>query len=275
MQINTMELNKASRFIAVGSGKGGVGKTTITVNLCLELSRLGQKVLVIDGDLGLANVCISLGLDPEFTLEHYFSNQRRLEEIVIRGAYGLEILPGTSGSHHLTQLSEEQKHNFILDLQALGKDRDYVFVDMAAGLGSQVTFFSRLCPELILVTTPEPTAMGDAYGLFKVLQEASLKPQVWLIVNRAHSAWEARSVENKLRMAVRKFLGSHLDYLGYLPQDQAVMDSSRKQKPFVYEFPNAKASQNLFTVLYRLEGNELAASRNEGLWDKVLQFIHS
>ncbi len=265
-----------TRRIAVGSGKGGVGKTTMTVGLALELARMGRRVLLLDGDLGLGNVCISLGMDPETDLGEWLHSGLSLAELAVEGPCGLMILPGSSGEADLTSLNQEERHRFLAELHEFSASFDYLLVDMAAGLGTHVTFFCSLCRELILTATPEPTSMGDAYGLFKVLNEnPDLSPQVWLMVNRARSAWEARTVENKLRMAVRRFLAGHLDWLGWIPESREIQAATRRQKPFAFESPESLAAKHLLSMVHRLEGNEAEASRAEGFVEKVIGLIHS
>ncbi|MGD9124777.1 MAG: MinD/ParA family protein [Desulfarculaceae bacterium] len=232
------------RTLAVTSGKGGVGKTNLVVNLALELSRMGRKVLIIDADLGLANVDVVLGLNPKYTLADVIHGGKELSEVVLEGPGGIQILPGASGVSELAALSGDEKLMILQELDGFETRADTVIIDTAAGISDMVLYFNIAAQERIVVATDEPTSLTDAYAMIKVLMTRHQERRFKLVVNNVREAAQAKNVYRKLGAAVDHFLGGvSLDYLGFIPSDPAVNQSVMQQKPLVQAFPNSPAAR--------------------------------
>ena len=232
------------RTMAITSGKGGVGKTNVVVNLALELARLGRKVLLIDADLGLANVDVLLGLAPRYSINDVIHGEKSLEEIVVEGPRGIKILPASSGVSELSHLSNDEKLMILQELDAYDTDADTVLIDTAAGISDMVLYFNTAAQERIVVATGEPTSLTDAYALIKVLYTQRQERRFKILVNNVADAKAAKEVYRKLAMAADHFLGGlSLDYLGFIPTDAALNKSVMQQKALVEAYANSPASQ--------------------------------
>ena len=243
---------RAVRVIAVTSGKGGVGKTNVVTNMAIALARLGKKVLVMDADLSLANIDILLGLTPDYHIGHVLNGQRLVNEILVTGPAGITILPASSGWEDLTALDDMQKLNLLEQMDALDQDFEIVLVDTAAGIGNNVLYFNQAAQERIVVATPEPTSLTDAYALIKVLSQHREK-YFRLLVNMVEDEKEAKDVYRKLVAVTDRFLNDvSLDYLGFVPTDRKIRDSVRLQKAVVEAFPQSAASKQIVKLAQRL-----------------------
>jgi flagellar biosynthesis protein FlhG len=232
------------RTMAITSGKGGVGKTNVVVNLALELARLGRKVLLIDADLGLANVDVVLGLAPQYSIHDVIQGEKTLQEVVVEGPLGIKILPASSGVSELAQLSNDEKLMILQELDAYDTDADTVLIDTAAGISDMVLYFNTAAQERVVVATGEPTSLTDAYALIKVLFTKRQERRFKILVNNVPDARSAKEVYRKLAMAADHFLGGlSLDYLGFIPTDPAVNKSVMQQKALVEAFPSSPAAQ--------------------------------
>lgn len=267
-----MNHSKGPRILAFTSGKGGVGKTTFAVNMGLRLSEMGRKVMIIDGDLGLGNICISMGIDPPYGLEELFYAGKSLEEIMVIGPSGLCIIPGGSGVEELTRLPVEVLEQFVREIQEISSGFDYLFIDTGAGIGQSVLFFLRLAHEVILITTPEPTAMADAYGVVKSVLNDNPKTYIRMVINRCHSIFEAKSVQNKMEVAVKRFLNSSITTLGYVMHNPVVRETSTKQEILLSHHRNEDVGKNITRIVNKLEGLSVPEDR-PGLVEKILDFL--
>jgi flagellar biosynthesis protein FlhG len=245
---------RATRIIAVSSGKGGVGKTNIAINLALAYAQLGKRVVVMDADLGLANVNVVLGVIPRYNLYHLIRKQKTLAEIVVDTAYGIQIIAGASGFSKIANLSEEERRTFIGELGALA-NADIIVIDCAAGVSSNVISFIAAADDAIIVTTPEPTAITDAYGIIKIIATEidSLDLGLKLVVNRVHSVVEGRRVAERVITIAGQFLNLKVDYLGFVYEDPVVHAAVVRQKPFLVMDPRSKASACIRHLVARLE----------------------
>jgi flagellar biosynthesis protein FlhG len=240
---------KWPRVIAVSSGKGGVGKTNVVANLALALTRLGDKVLVWDADLSLANLDILLGLTPRYTIEHLLSRKKSLREILVEGPGGMTILPASSGVQELADLKEDQKLFLLNELESLGENLNILLIDTGAGISSNVLYFTMAAEEVIVVVTPEPTSITDAYALMKVLSNRHQKRRFAILVNSARTAPEAKEVFRKLSRVVDRFLGDvSLDYAGFIPFDEKLPAAVKQQRPVLEVFPQASSSRSFMEV---------------------------
>lgn len=234
--------------ITITSGKGGVGKTNITANLAYQLRRLGRRVLVLDGDLGLANLDILFGLTPQYNIAHVLAGEKRLSEIVMQGPAGIEFLPGGSRDAERFEITEPQMLLLMEQIEELGADADYLLIDTGAGVSPNVAYFALAAQTTMVVATPEPTSLSDAYGLIKVLATAYRQTHFALLVNEAASEREALDVYRQLTTASDKFLNVSMDYLGFLPRDPRVREAVQSRKTFMELFPNSVVAQALERV---------------------------
>lgn len=245
---------KASRIIAVSSGKGGVGKTNIAINLALAYAKIGKKVIVLDADLGLANVNVVLGVIPRYNLYHLIRQQKKMREILLDTSYGIQIVAGASGFSKIANLSEDERRLFIEELHELSA-ADIVIIDTSAGVSNNVLSFVAAADDAIIVTTPEPTAITDAYGIVKIIATEidNLELGLKLIVNRVKSVTEARKVAERVINIAGQFLNLKIDYLGFVYDDPLVQMAVIKQKPFLALDPKSKASICIDHIVRRLE----------------------
>ncbi len=232
-----------ARIITVTSGKGGVGKTNMTVNLSIALQSLGKRVSVIDADLGLANVDLALGMVSRYNLLHYIKQDMPAEQITMTGPLGLQVISGGSGLLDLVNLNDNEIVKLVNLLSILNKSSDYIFVDTGAGLNKSVLSFIEATKEVILVVTPDPTSITDAYAVIKNVNPVD--KDIKIIVNMADSMKESSDVFNKLQIVADKFLGAKLTHLGSVPNDVNVRNGIRAQEPFYLKFPNTAASKNI------------------------------
>jgi flagellar biosynthesis protein FlhG len=245
---------KNSRIIAVSSGKGGVGKTNISINLALAYARLGKKVIVLDADLGLANVNVVLGVIPRYNLYHLIRQQKKMRDILLDTDYGIQIVAGASGFSKIANLSEEERRGFIHELYALSQ-ADVIIIDTSAGVSNNVLTFVAAADDVIIVTTPEPTAITDAYGIVKIIATEidNLDLGLKLVVNRVKTVTEARKVAERVINIAGQFLNLKLDYLGFVYEDALVQTAVIKQRPFLVLDPKSKASICIDHIVRRLE----------------------
>ena len=252
------EETKKPRIITVTSGKGGVGKTNISVNLALAYARIGRKVVVMDADLGLANVNVMLNMIPKYNLYHVIRKQKTMKEIMVETEYGISIVAGASGFSKIANLSEEERQHFIGELETLSSS-DIVIIDTSAGVSSNVLDFVAAADDSIIITTPEPTAITDAYGIIKIIATElnSLNMGLKLVVNRVKNAAEAGKIADRMMSITSQFLNIKLDYLGFIYDDTAVSHAVLKQRPFMVIEPRCKASQCIQHIVNRLDKIEV------------------
>lgn len=246
------ELNdkdKLTKVITVASGKGGVGKTNFTLNLGIALAEFGQRVLILDADLGLANIDVILGASPKYNLLHVINEEKDITDVIMEGPNGIKIIPGGSGIYELADLKEWQLERFLIKLSALENDSDFLLIDTGAGISKNVLNFTLAADEIFIVTTPEPTSITDAYGLIKTLNKHKFQGDIKLIVNKAVSYEEAEITGKKLQIVVNQFLKNcKLEILGYVLEDKAVSLAVKKQKPFLLDSPTSKASDDIYSL---------------------------
>lgn len=233
--------SKNMRVIAVSSGKGGVGKTSFVVNLAIALAELNYRVIVLDGDLGLANVDVVLGITPKYSIKHLLSGEKSIEEILCPIKKGIKVLPGASGMVDLANLDRGQLNNVLINLGRLEKMADVLLIDTGAGLGHTVLNFICASDDVILITTPEPPSMADAYGLLKSLKAQNEKLDINVVVNRVHNESEAEVSFERLDHAAKRFLGLKLNFLGWIYEDPLMGRSIMEQKPLGFANPQSNA----------------------------------
>lgn len=243
---------KSAKVITVTSGKGGVGKTNITINLAIALSEMGKRVTVMDADLGLGNIDVLLGVVPKYTLVDVIYNNKNIVEVLSDGPGNIKFVAGGSGIEDLAKLDNYQIQKFLANIALLDKISDIILIDTGAGLSDSVMNFVMAADEVILVTTPEPTSITDAYAIIKAVSKRDSNKTVKLIINRAENAIEANNITNKFSMVTQKFLEIKLQPLGFILQDNMVIKAVKAQQPFSISFPKSMASKQIKDISKRL-----------------------
>lgn len=230
------------RTIAITSGKGGVGKTNITANLALAMTMQKKKVGIIDADLGLANIDVILRLKPRYNLEHVVAGEKKLSDIFVKGPAGLTIIPGSPGRIPMASLSEFDRNMLIKELIKSAKNFDVTFIDTAAGISNNVVDFVLAAQEVIVITTPEPTAITDAYAMIKVISQKK-DTDIGIIVNMVQNTDQAMEVGERIILAAKRFIDAKAHLIGYILKDSAVPDSVSSQEPLIFRYPESNATK--------------------------------
>ncbi len=249
---------------AVASGKGGVGKTNVAVNLGIAMARCGSSVLILDADLGMANVNVVLGENVTKTLYNVFRGEKRLDEIIYPSRFGVDFISGGSGMHELANLSGAERYRFIEQMKHLQR-YDVVLVDVGAGINSTVTTFLRAVDIVLIVTTPEPTAITDAYAVMKAMLNAGADGELRLIVNQCQSEAQGEQVSARIKTIVSRFLDREIVYSGCVLSDKTVRKAVYKQTPYIVYEPRAVCSQNIKKITGKLTGSNFIECNFNGL----------
>jgi flagellar biosynthesis protein FlhG len=255
---------KKTKTIAITSGKGGVGKTSVAVSLSIALARGGGSVTLLDADLGLANINVILGIIPKYNLYHVIKGQKKLKDIVIEVPEGIKIIAGASGFHQLANLDPKQRNEFIGAVAELDQD-DFMIIDTGAGVSQNVLSFVMAADEIIVVTTPEPTAITDAYGIIKSIAAQSPDKVIKIIVNRVQSVAEGNRVAQRVINIAGQFLNIKVENLGFIFDDIYVPKSVRNQKPFIVSYPKSKASGCIGIIADRVSNKTTGTAKGTGL----------
>ncbi len=255
---------KKTRTIAITSGKGGVGKTSVSVSLAISLARLGNSVTLLDADLGLANINVILGIIPKYNLYHVIKGQKSIKDILIEVPEGIKIIAGASGFHQLANLDPKQRTSFIEAVSELESD-DFMIVDTGAGVSQNVLSFVIAADEIIVVTTPEPTAITDAYGIIKAIASQSPDKIIKIVVNRVQSVAEGHRVAQRVINIAGQFLNIKVENLGFIFDDVYVPKSVCNQKPFVVNYPKSKAAGCIAVIAERLSNRSEVPDKATGL----------
>ncbi|MGC7870300.1 MinD/ParA family protein [Desulfosporosinus sp. SYSU MS00001] len=229
------------RVLAITSGKGGAGKTNFTVNVALALAGYGKRVIIFDGDLGLANVDISFGLTAKYTIEHLLAGEKSIEQILLPGPQGIMIIPGGAGVQDLANMERDKIANVITNLGRLEGLADVLLIDTGAGIGHTVTNFLRGAEEIILLTTPEPTALIDAYGVLKTLNKEAINVPTHVVANRVRTESEAQATFMRLETAASRFLQESIDSWGWVYDDPLMGRAVMQQVPLGIGYPESSA----------------------------------
>lgn len=248
------------QVIAVTGGKGGVGKTNVSVNLALALAELGRRVVLLDADLGLANVDVLLGLTTKRTLADVIAGECDLRDVLIQGPGGIRIVPAASGTQSMVQLSSLQHSGLIQAFSDIGDDIDVLIIDTAAGIGDGVVSFVRAAQEVLLVVTDEPTSITDAYALIKLLNRDYGISRFRVLANMTHAPQEGRNLFAKLAKVTERFLDVALQYVGAVPYDESVRKAVQKQRAVYEAYPRAKSSLAFKAIAQKVDTWPLPAT---------------
>lgn len=263
---------KKAKIITITSGKGGVGKSNFVVNMGITLHKKGKKVLIFDADIGMGNDDVLMGVLPRYNVFDLLEG-KDVNEVVVEGPYGINLLPGGSGINYIENLEEKERLAFIEKLTSLD-EYDYIFIDTGAGINKNVLAFIACSEETIVITTPEPTSLTDAYSLIKATDHFKLTNTANVIVNRAFSIKDGEETYNKLKRAVDKFLTIKINYLGSISEDRKLVEGVRAQVPFTILHPKCDASRSIERISNKLIGNASVENMGaEGLFKKLFSLF--
>ncbi|MGB2987071.1 MAG: MinD/ParA family protein [Phycisphaerae bacterium] len=255
--------------IAITSGKGGVGKSNVAVNLSICLAARGLRVTLVDVDMGLANADLLMDIRPRYTLSHVLSGVRSVEEVCTEAPGGVRFIPGASGFHEIADLSEFERQNLITQLQKLEISTDIAVLDCGAGLSWNVISFALAADRVLVVTTPEPTALTDAYAMIKALHREGGKARVSLIVNMVNSRAEATAAYERIAGVARRFLDYSVADFGYMLHDTSVELAVQARCPFVIRYPGSNASACIAAMANELTRTFSGHQRRGGFFKRV------
>ena len=276
MEDQAQELKKMmkgkTKIIAITSGKGGVGKSNLSVNMAIAYAQQGKKVMLIDGDLGMANVNILMNIVPQYNLMHVINNQKKMSEIINDTEFGIKFIAGANGFSKIANLTVDELDDFANQFSMLG-NYDIIIIDTGAGIANNVLQFVSAADEVYVVTTPEPTAITDAYGIIKIIttELPDREMNIKLLVNRVHSADEGKRISERIINIVGQFLNKKVDYIGFVYDDPVVQASVIRQKPFIIVNPTSKPAQCIKHIVGRIEKSDTGTA--EGVSSFLKKFL--
>lgn len=245
-----------SRVIAVSSGKGGVGKTNLVVNLAITLASLGKRVVVFDADLGLANAEVLMGLSPPYTLYDCLYGDKTIKEIIVPGPNGIQLVSGGSGFMELANLNNNKRRRLIESLSFFDRETDYLLIDTGAGLSKNTLGFVAAASEAIVVLTPEPTSLTDAYSLIKSMSIFKVHTEMMVVVNRAGNKQEAISTSDRIEKVAGEFLDIKVNTIGWIMEDKLVVRCVKSQEPYSLHYPHSDAAKSVLAIAkYLINGS--------------------
>jgi flagellar biosynthesis protein FlhG len=273
-QLRSLARQRArASVIAVTSGKGGVGKSNVAVNLAIRLAAAGREVVLLDADLGLANADVLCNITLPANLSHIISRRKQLEDVVVRAPGGFRLIGGASGLARMADLTEIERQRVISALGELEQQADMILIDTGAGISSNVLAFTRCADNVLVVTTPEPTAITDAYAVIKVLSRDAAERRISLLVNQVSSAAEAHGVYERIAKVARQFLRVAVLDAGYVLEDDQVPAAVRKRIPFVLGSPKCPASQCIGQLAMRLEQGVVGQIDQAGFFNRMSRWF--
>jgi flagellar biosynthesis protein FlhG len=267
------EQRRRASVIAITSGKGGVGKSNIAVNLAIKLTEAGKEVVLLDADLGLANADVLCNIDLPCNLAHVIARKKDLGDVMVRAPGGFRLIGGASGLARMADLNDAERGRIVKALAELEERADVILIDTGAGISPNVLAFTRAADQVLVITTPEPTAITDAYAVIKVLGRDGLERRVSLLVNQVSSATEARQVHDRIAKVARQFLGITVYDAGHVVHDEQVSQSVRKRIPFLINSPRCGASACMGQLAIRLEQGVAATLLAGGFFNRMGKWL--
>lgn len=249
----------SARVLAISGGKGGVGKTSLSVNLAIALAAEEMRTAILDADLGLANVEVLLGLNSLYNLQQVVTGEKHILDILVEGPGGIYVVPGSSGISKIADLGSKARQNVLNGLEELQGSHDFVIIDTMAGIGQNAVSFAAAADEVLIVTTPEPSSIVDAYAMIKTIYQTRSDAVIHIVVNMALNEQQGQAVAAKLREVAGQYLGQKPAYLGCVPRDPHVSRSVMQTYPFLLKFPTAPASRSVEALALRLIHQRAAA----------------
>jgi len=253
------------RCIAITGGKGGVGKTNISINLATSLSRLNKRVMLLDADFGLANVDVVLGLNPEKNLLHVLENQCSLKDILVEGPENIKIVPASSGVKRMANLNSLEQSGLISAFSELGDDLDVMIIDTAAGISDSVVHFARAAGEVIVVVCDEPASIADAYALIKVLSKDYAVHKVNVISNQVESKAHGEMLFNQILKVINKYLDVSVTYLGSIPEDSYLKKAVKRQLAVTTAYPRSRSAQAFKDIAKKINSRKIEENSSGNL----------
>src|SRR5438105_1195676 len=270
---NLVRQRRRASVIAVTSGKGGVGKSNVSVNLAIQLAAAGKRVVLLDADLGLANADVLCNIDLPVNLSHVIARKKELHEVLINAPGGFKLIGGASGLARMADLTDFDRGRIVNALAELEHQADIILIDTGAGISPNVLAFTRAADHVLIVTTPEPTAITDAYAVVKVLSREDSDRRVSLLVNQVRSPAEARVVHGRIAKVAKQFLSVSVFDAGYVMSDEAVQNAVRRRVPFVLGAPKSPASQCIARLAMRLEQGVNSPSDSSGFFNRMSRWF--
>ncbi|QGT99185.1 Flagellar synthesis regulator FleN [Candidatus Syntrophocurvum alkaliphilum] len=267
-----------SRVIVVASGKGGVGKSTLAINLALSICLMNKKVVLMDADLGLANIDIMLGITPNYNLLDVVQGSKSIKDIMVEGPNGLKLIPGGSGIIELANLKEHELKRLLIQMSSLDSEFDYMIVDTGAGISNNVLSFILSSDDVLIVTTPEPTSLTDAYGVVKSAVRFGFNGNIQVVINKVNNKSEGLLVGEKFKLVSEKFLDLNINILGHMVKEPMVEEGIKRQEVFIEAFPKSIATKNINNIAQKLvnennsENKEVKAQGIKGFFKQLVNF---
>ena len=267
------DCNRKAKVFAITSGKGGVGKTNISANLALCMAASHKKVLLVDADFSLGNLDLIMNINSKYNISHMIDGGRSLEQITHVGYEGVEVICASSGMEQLADLGEFKRQRLLNELSNLSNNADTIIIDTAAGISQSVIAFCLASDHTLIVTTPEPTAMTDAYSMIKVLVKNNFKGRMSLVVNMAETLEEGKKAYQQMANVTNRFLSTHLYDAGVILKDEKLTASVKQRKPVVLAYPKAKITASIAALAGKLNKGAVVRQHEEGFFNKVVNWF--
>ncbi|MBB6624246.1 MinD/ParA family protein [Clostridium gasigenes] len=271
---NDFNNRKKARIITITSGKGGVGKSNFVVNLAISLQRQGQKVMIFDADIGMGNDDVLMGIYPKYNVLDLMKGGMSIEDVLVDGPEGIKLLPGGSGLNNIEDLQQNEREGFLEKIENI-EGFDYIFIDTGAGISRSVLAFIACADDVIIVTTPEPTSLTDAYSLLKAVKYFKINKDTSIVVNRTFHKGEGEETFFKFQRAVGRFLKLETKYLGCIDDDRKLVMAVREQSPVVISYPNSNAAKCIKDISKKIinEKRQQKGSGVEGLFKRLFNIF--